>query len=64
VYKRQVQNLYNLVNDPDELINLAGVAGYEHVTLDLVQQLLAHRIRLSQYTHTKEEQRLQRVRTP
>ncbi len=57
-----VQYLFNLVVDPQEQNNLAGVAGYEHVMLDLVQQLLAQRIRLTQYTHIKEEQRLQRVR--
>jgi arylsulfatase len=58
-----VQYLFNLAIDPHEQHNLAGAAGYEHVTLDLVQRLLAHRICLTQYTHVKEEQRLQRVRT-
>ncbi len=58
-----VQHLYNLAIDPHEQNNLAGVAGYEPVTLDLLQRLLSHRIRLTQYSHTKEEQRLQRVRT-
>ena len=57
-----VQYLFNLVIDHKERNNLAGVAGYENVTLGLIQRLLAHRIRLTQYTHTKEEQRLQRVR--
>ncbi|MBZ0293171.1 MAG: sulfatase-like hydrolase/transferase [Anaerolineae bacterium] len=57
-----VTYLFNLLVDPQEQQNLAGVAGYEHVTLDLVQRLLEHRIRLTQYTHIKEEQRLQRVR--
>ena len=57
-----VQHLYNLAVDPLEQQNLAGVAGYEHVTLDLLQDLLAHRIRITQYTHLKEEQYLQRVR--
>ena len=57
-----VQQLFNLVGDPHELSNLAGVAGYENVTLHLVQQLLAHRIHLTQYTHDKEEHRVQRVR--
>jgi len=57
-----VQYLFNLVIDPKEQHNLAGVAGYENVILDLIQRLLAHRIRLTQYTHIKEEQRLQRVR--
>ena len=57
-----VQFLFNLANDPTEETNLAGVAGYEQITLDLVQRLLAQRIRLTQYTHDKEEQRIQRVR--
>jgi arylsulfatase A-like enzyme len=57
-----VQFLFNLANDPTEATNLAGMAGYEQVTLDLVQRLLAQRIRLTQYTHDKEEQRVQRVR--
>lgn len=58
-----VQHLYNLVADPKELHNLAGVAGYETVTSQLLEQMLAHRIRLTQFTHVKEEQRVQRVRT-
>ena len=57
-----VQFLFNLMIDPQELNNLAGVAGYEQVTLDLVQRLLAHKIRLTQYTHDKEERRVQKVR--
>ncbi|MBZ0301244.1 MAG: sulfatase-like hydrolase/transferase, partial [Anaerolineae bacterium] len=56
--------LFNLTVDPQEQHNLAGVAGYEGITLQLVQALLAHRIRLTQYTHTKEEQRLQQVHVP
>lgn len=56
-----VQQLFNLVVDPTEETNLAGVAGYESVTLDLVQRLLASKIGRSQFTHVKEEQRLQRV---
>jgi arylsulfatase A-like enzyme len=56
-----IQYLFNLAVDPDERENLAGHAGYETVTRDLVQQILAQRIRLTQYTHAKEEQRLQRV---
>jgi len=57
-----VQYLFNMAVDPREERNLAGVAGYEPVTLDLLQRMLAHRIRLTQFTHVKEEQRLQRVR--
>lgn len=36
--------------------------GFETVTADLLARLLAQRIRLTQYTHSKEEQRFQRVR--
>lgn len=57
-----VTQLYNLVRDPKELENLAGVAGYETIGQGLIEQILSHRIRLSQYTHTKEEKRLQRIR--
>ena len=56
-----VQFLFNLVVDPDELNNLAGVTGYEFITSELVQRLLAFKVRLTQHTHVKEEQRLQRV---
>jgi arylsulfatase A-like enzyme len=57
-----VQQLFNLIRDPREQDNLAGVPGYEKTTLDLLQRLLEHRIRLTQRTQAKEEQRLQRVR--
>lgn len=57
-----VQQLYNLAVDPKELNNLAGVAGYEAITSQLIERILADRIRHSQYTHIKEEQRVQRVR--
>jgi arylsulfatase A-like enzyme len=57
-----VQQLFNLRRDPQELENLAGVPGYDATTLELVQRLLTHRIRLTQRTQAKEEQRLQRVR--
>ncbi len=57
-----VQQLFNLTRDPQELENLAGVSGYEQATSELVQQMLAHRIWLTQTTHAKEEQQLQRVR--
>jgi len=57
-----VTHLYNLTRDPRELENLAGAAGYEAVAADLIRRILAHRIRLSQYTHAKEEKRLQRIR--
>ena len=57
-----VSYLYNLRNDPHELHNLAGVAGYEAVSAELVETILSHRIGLTQFTHAKEEQRFQRVR--
>jgi arylsulfatase len=57
-----VQYLFNLANDPSELNNLAGVAGYEHITLDLVQRLLSRYIHQTQFTHDKEERRVQKVR--
>jgi hypothetical protein len=56
-----VQNLFNQANDPTEENNLAGVAGYEHVTLESVQRLLAECIRLTQYTHDQEQQLLYKV---
>ena len=57
-----IRYLFNLNRDPRELDNLAGVAGYEGISKTLVEGLLEHRIRLTQFTHAKEEQRLQRVR--
>ena len=57
-----VQDLYNLATDPRELTNLAGVPGYERTVAELLERLLSHRIRLTQFTHDKEKQRLQRVR--
>lgn len=58
-----VRYLFNLHADPEELHNLAGTAGYETVTRTLLERMLAHRIRRTQFSHAKEEQRLQSVRT-
>ncbi|MFI4911922.1 MAG: sulfatase [Sedimentisphaeraceae bacterium JB056] len=58
-----VQYLFNLRNDPKELCNLAGVAGYENITSELLAKMLNHRIRLTQFTQVKEEQRVQDART-
>ena len=58
-----VRYLFNMAVDPEEEHNLAGVAGYEQVVSDLIQRLLAERIRRTQFSHAKEEQRLQQVRT-
>jgi len=57
-----VQYLFNLRRDPEELDNLAGVAGYERVEKQLVELLLARLIRLTHHTQQKERERLQRVR--
>ena len=57
-----IQQLFNLVVDPAEQQNLAGQPGYEHIVNELLTRLLAWRIRLTQYTHDKEERRVQRVR--
>jgi hypothetical protein len=54
--------LFNMLVDPFEQENLAGRAGYEPVAAELIRRLLAHRIRITQYNHVKEEQRLQSVR--
>ena len=62
-HKMRVVQLFHLGVDPREERNLAGAPGYEAVVSDLVQRLLSHRIRLTQYTHDKEEQRLQHIRT-
>lgn len=56
-----VQQLHNLIADPEEMVNLAGTAGYEQIIAGLVAQLLADKIRRSQVTQVKEEQRLQRA---
>jgi len=42
--------------------NLAGVAGYENITAELTSQLLSHYISMNQFTHMKEQMRLQKVR--
>jgi hypothetical protein len=57
-----VTHLYNLTVDHHECENLAGRAGYETITAQLIEKLLAHRIVTTQYTHQKEEKRLQRIR--
>jgi arylsulfatase A-like enzyme len=57
-----VQQLFNLVSDPDELENLAGRPEYDSIVKALIERMLEERIRLTQFTHNKEEQRLQRVR--
>jgi arylsulfatase A-like enzyme len=54
--------LFNLISDPKELNNLAGVAGYESVTADLTKKLLSFYIKMYQSTQLKEQLRLQKVR--
>ena len=57
-----VQYLFNLRRDSEEMDNLAGVAGYEHVEKRYVESLLSRLIRLTHRTQQKERERLQRVR--
>jgi len=57
-----VEHMYNLRTDLTEERNLAGDPRYDGVAAVLIERLLANRILLTQYTHDKEEQRLQRVR--
>jgi arylsulfatase len=57
-----VQYLFNLRRDPEELDNLAGVAGYEQVEKQYVELLLTRLVRLTHHTQQKERERLQRVR--
>ncbi|RKX84513.1 MAG: hypothetical protein DRP57_05715 [Spirochaetes bacterium] len=54
-----VQYFFNLAIDPREENNLAGVRGYESITLELIQKVLSYRILKTQFTHIKEEQRIQ-----
>ncbi len=56
-----IQYLFNLSNDPHEETNLANMPGYEAVSLELVSLILNERIRLTQYAHLKEEQRVMRI---
>ena len=57
-----VSYLYNLVSDPKEMNNLAGVSGYEAITAELTTQLLSRYITMVQSTQSKEQIRLQSVR--
>ena len=54
--------MFNLINDPKEQNNLAGVNGYESVTAELMAQLLTRYISDFQSTQEKEQLRLQKVR--
>jgi choline-sulfatase len=57
-----VVQLFNRRNDPTEEHNLAGVAGYERISADLLSELLSVRVGLSQQTQVKERMRLQSFR--
>ncbi|HEY4206833.1 MAG TPA: sulfatase-like hydrolase/transferase, partial [Puia sp.] len=54
--------LFNLISDPHELNNLAGVAGYEGITATLTARLLSFYINMDQSVQMKEQLRLQKVR--
>ena len=55
--------LFNLVSDPKETNNLAGVSGYEEITAELRKKMLSRYIPMLQSTQGKEQIRLQSVRT-
>ena len=57
-----VQYLFNLRRDPEEMDNLAGVAEYRDIEATYVDKLLNRLIRMTHFTHDKEQGRLQRVR--
>jgi choline-sulfatase len=57
-----VVQLYDLRRDPDEMINLARVPGYERTEQRLSEALLTRLIGLTHHTHQKERNRVQRVR--
>jgi choline-sulfatase len=57
-----VSYLFNLVSDPKEMNNLAGVSGYEAISAELTTQLLSRYITMVQSTQSKEQIRLQSVR--
>jgi arylsulfatase A-like enzyme len=57
-----VQYLFNLRRDANELENLAGRPDYRAVEADLTELLLDRMIRLTHFTHAKEQVNLQRVR--
>jgi choline-sulfatase len=57
-----VVQLFHLPSDPREEVNHAASGAHEAVQARLLEKLLAVRIGLSQYTHEKEQTRLQTVR--
>ena len=58
-----VCHLFDLLNDPQELRNLAGVPGYEAITAKLQEQLLSFCINLHQNFGPAEQAIVQKVRT-
>ena len=58
-----VRYLFNMSADPMETVNLAGRPEYDGVVKTLLEEILAWRIRNTQKTQIKEEQRLQSVRS-
>nr|WP_275950459.1 sulfatase-like hydrolase/transferase [Clostridium sp. MCC353] len=56
-----VQYLFNLISDPQECGNLAGNPLYSRAAHDLTAQILDNRIRMSQYTHERDQNRIQKL---
>ncbi len=53
--------LYNLADDPGEVVNLAHRPEYAAVRADLTARLLDHFVRSTTYTWVEEQQRVQQV---
>ena len=56
-----ITGLYNLKSDSEECVNLAGNPLYIGVEYELAAQILDSRIELSQYTHEREQNRIQKL---
>jgi arylsulfatase A-like enzyme len=57
-----VRYLFNIATDPDEMRNLAGHSGYNEIANQLIERILRSKILRSNFTHIKEESRLQQHR--
>ncbi|MEG1924289.1 MAG: sulfatase-like hydrolase/transferase, partial [Ruthenibacterium sp.] len=56
-----VTGLFNLKTDANECINLAGNPAYITVVSELIADLFDNRVALSQYTHERDQNRIQKL---
>lgn len=56
--------MFNLRADPEEMTNLAGVVGYEHVEAELTRRMLAHLVGVQRRTFHTEQIIVRRGRVP